>query len=113
MSNKLEDLVTDAIQSFESDYDNDALYQGEPHDIINEIADGMTPTLTYNLLIMATENLNLAVDEPELGPAFDGSPTPINIIAANIYEYLTNALWEWWNETGEELYKTKVEENSE
>jgi hypothetical protein len=41
----------------------------------------------------------MATEEPELGPAFDGKPTPVNIIAANIYEHLV----EFLNEKAQEL----------
>ena len=56
----------------------------EPHDTISEIADSSTPVYNYDLLRLAADNLNLGVDVPELGPAFDGEPTPVNIIAANV-----------------------------
>lgn len=57
------------------------------HELAHEIADGSVPVYTHDLLVMAAEDdINLATNEPELGPAFDGSPTPANIIAANVYE---------------------------
>jgi len=68
------------------------------HDTIHEIADGLVPVYTSELLNLAAEHLNFAVDEPEAGPAFDGTPTPINIVAANIYEWLTAELWEYASE---------------
>lgn len=43
------------------------------------------PRYTSDLLALACEDNALAVDTPELRPAFDGSPTPANIIAANVY----------------------------
>lgn len=67
-------------------------------DTIHELADGLVPVYTSDLMSLAAENLNLATDTPELGPAFDGSPTPVNIVAANVYEYLTGVLWEYANE---------------
>lgn len=67
-------------------------------DIIAETADTNTPIYTWDILQYAANNFNLAVDEPEIGPAFDGSPTPVNIIAANIYEAIQNDLWEYWND---------------
>ena len=85
----IEDLVT---------WMNDNPDNDEPHDTIHEIADSSVPVYTYDLLQLAADNLNLAVDVPEIGPAFDGSPTPVNIIAANVFEYIEAALWEYWND---------------
>ncbi len=64
-------------------------------DIIHEIADGCVPVYTYDILECAMNDNSLATDEPECGPAFDGTPTPVNIIAANIYERITQALWDY------------------
>ncbi len=61
-------------------------------DVIAEIADSSVPVYTYDLMRIAAEDNSLATDEPELGPAFDGSPTPVNIIAANVYEAISNDL---------------------
>lgn len=71
-------------------------------DVIFEIADNNVPIHTHDLLTLACDNLSLATDEPELGPAFDGSPTPVNIIAANVYEWITGVLWEAWEDNKEE-----------
>jgi len=65
-------------------------------DIIHEIADGTTPVYHSDLLEVAMSSIgSIATVEPELGPAFDGRPTPTNIIAANIYEALCEAMWEY------------------
>jgi len=89
----------------------------EPHDRIFEIADSYVPVYNYDLLQWASENLDFAVDKPELGPAFDGSPTPINIIAANIFEYIESELWEYWhNERDnilEELEESEDDDDNE
>jgi len=70
----------------------------EPHDAIHEIADTSVPIYSGDLLRLAAENLQLATEEPECGPAFDGSPTPINVIAANLYEHIEQALWSAWQQ---------------
>lgn len=70
--------------------------EDEPHDAITEIADGSVPIYTHDLLSLAADNLVLATTTPEMGPAFDGEPTPTNIIAANIYEHVTEQCWEEW-----------------
>ena len=67
-------------------------------DLIHDIVDSLVPVYTSDLMSLAAENICLATDEPELGPAFDGSPTPVNIVAANVYEWLCNELWEYANE---------------
>ena len=67
-------------------------------DTIHELADGLVPVYTSDLMQLAADNLNLATDAPELGPAFDGSPTPSNIVAANVYEWLSGELWEYARE---------------
>lgn len=70
----------------------------EPHDVIHEIADGCVPVYTSELLQLAAESNGLAIDTPELGPAFDGAPTPANIIAANVFEAIEAELWEEWRQ---------------
>lgn len=89
----------------------------EPHDRIFEIADGSVPVYTVELLEWAIEDIYLATDEPEIGAAFDGSPTPVNIIAANIFEKVEEALWEYYNnhkndyvDEGEEFEYDKLED---
>lgn len=103
----LDKLRNDAIEELEGDIRNnrDSFDSGEPHDRITEIADSSTPVCTHDLLLLAADNLNLATVEPELGPAFDGSATPANIIAANIYEYIQTELWDFWHTDGEEMYE--------
>jgi hypothetical protein len=92
MTYRLEELVNDAIEELrEWVIENSG---EEVHDVITEITDSSVPVYNYAILQLALDNLHLALDEPELGPAFDGSPTPINIIAANIYEYINQALWD-------------------
>jgi len=70
----------------------------EPHDAIFEIVDGSVPIYTGDLMQLAADNISLATDEPELGPAFGGEATPVNIVAANVFEHIQQELWEYWNE---------------
>ena len=70
----------------------------EPNDTIFELADSGVPVYTSDLLQWACDYCAFATNEPELGPAFDGSPTPTNIIAANIFESLESDLWEFYYE---------------
>jgi len=61
-------------------------------DLIHEIADWRVPLYNKQLLSVAISDLYLAICEPEVWPAFDGRPTAINLIAANIYECLVEEL---------------------
>lgn len=61
-------------------------------DLIHEIADWWVPIYTHTILEVASSKIRLAFDEPELWPAFNGKPTPVNLIAANIYEAIVEAL---------------------
>jgi hypothetical protein len=72
------------------------------YDLAHEIADTHVPVYTSTILQWGVDNLELATEEPDLGPAFDGSPTPVNIIAANIYEVLRNEAIEAIQELQEE-----------
>lgn len=97
----LNELVNDAIaalREWREEHPDDE----EAHDAIHEIADGQVPVYSGDLLRLAAEHLHLATDEPELGPAFDGSPTPVNVIAANVFEHIEVALWEAWQTMGDE-----------
>ena len=96
----LEGIIKDACQSLRNAYD--IANVTEPHDIIHEIADGAVPVYTGDLMELAARNNDLALTEPELGPAFDGTPTPVNIIAANVFEAVEAGLWEEWREIEEE-----------
>ena len=72
------------------------------HDLAHEVADGNCPTYTSEIMQYAADDINLATNEPDIGPAFDGSPTPVNIIAANIYERLYEEAWEEIRKLGKE-----------
>jgi hypothetical protein len=67
-------------------------------DVIHEIADSCVPVYTIDILEVGSNDHRLMLDIPEIGPAFDGMPTPVNIIAANIFERIVSAMWEYWDE---------------
>ena len=75
----------------------------DDNDRIFEIADSSVPIYTGDILQLAADNINLAIVEPEIGPAFDGTPTPVNIIAANIYEEILQELWSELDNIKEEI----------
>lgn len=76
--------------------DNPEATESEVSDVIGEIADTSMPVYNGEILGIAFDNHAMATNEPECGPAFSGEATPINIIAANIYEHIEAALWEEW-----------------
>jgi len=98
----LNNIIKDAIEELKDGW-KDAQY---PEDMVHEIADSSVPVYTYQLAQIASEEVALFTDEPELGPAFDGSPTPSNIVAANIYERVSQELVD-------ELYTLQAEADEE
>ena len=80
----------------------------DPSDVAYEVADSNVPIYTADLMRLAAEDIDLATREPDIGPAFDGKPTPsesprasprltpvstaVNIIAANVYEMILEAI---------------------
>ena len=103
-------LIRDAVEEFR-EWAKDNPDETEPHDAIHEIADSTVPCYNSDLLDLAADDNNIALSEPECGPAFDGTPTPINIIAANVYDAIGEALWEEWRtiEQGREDAKEGVQ----
>ena len=68
---------------------------GDVADLIAEIADANVPVYHGELLELAAGDLatdGVGVVAPGMGPACDGTPTATNIIAANVYERLSEAL---------------------
>ena len=101
------DLLDDARDTLKNEYD--LLNASDPYDYIHEVADGFVPVYYSDLIEYGYRNRDLMFDVPELGPAFDGEPTPINIIAANIYEAVSNYLHQELDGILEEL-KEETEE---
>lgn len=91
----LEDQMRNEL---EENKDNLLARYDDSEDLIHELADGNVPVSTYDILQYGANNIELATSEPDIGPAFDGKPTPVNIIAANIYEHLLNLGREWLEE---------------
>lgn len=78
---RIKDAKEEALEQL-VDYPNEDIYE-----VAHGIADGSVPVYTYDLLIMAAEDdIYLATTESDHGPAFDGSFTAANIIAAVIYD---------------------------
>ena len=84
-----EDLIEGAIEDLQDRLKDEEVLSGayDTDDLITEVADNNTPIYTYDLLQYASNNFDLI--EPN---DFD---LVINIIQANIYEVLTEALYEY------------------
>ena len=83
-------VIWEMVDSVLSDVDDIDLDDAYPEDRATEIADSAVPIYTHEIMEAATESIDIATGEPECGPAFDGSPTPSNIIAGNLYDLASN-----------------------
>tara|TARA_Y100000310_G_scaffold315531_1_gene366193 strand:- start:132 stop:512 length:381 start_codon:yes stop_codon:yes gene_type:complete len=91
MVETLHEIIEGAVESM-NDY---RLNGSDCHDIASEIADSHTPHYTRDLMLVAANNIVLAGAAPEdIGPAFDGSNTASNIVAANIYDAIQQTILE-------------------
>ena len=92
----IRDSVRDEVKSFlEDNLDCDADCVQDKIDYsgaITELVDGSVPTYSAEIMEVAGDS-EVYQHENELGPAFDGSPTPINILATSIYEILQEEAW--------------------
>ena len=96
----LDKIVNDAREELR---ENMFSHSPDIDECISEVADSSVPVYTTDIRDIGSSNLDMATLEPELGPAFDGSPTPSNIIAANIYEHVQQALYEYKDELEAEI----------
>jgi hypothetical protein len=112
MSRNLYTLVSDAKEELR-DWANENPDETEAHDRIFEIADSSVPVYHSDLIDLASEHHDFVTDEPELGPAsgsnFDGTNSPINIIAANVFEYIESELWDEWRTIESERAEAELE----
>ena len=96
----LRELVNKAIGKLR-EWHEDNPENTEPQNTIFEIAYSRVPVNFHELLRLAGENIALATDS-EYGPAngcnFDGTLSPVNLIAGNVIEHIEQALWDAWNE---------------
>ena len=92
-----EDLVKSAIEDLEErlKWNKENEEEQDIDDLIPEIADNNIPIYTYDLLQYASNNFDL-IQPNELT---SNNPDVIQIIQANIYEYLTEKLYNHINTT--------------
>lgn len=60
--------------------------------MIHELADSAVPVYNADILRITAEEPEIAHTAPDYA-AFDGTFTPVNVAAANIYEAIQAALW--------------------
>ena len=87
-----EDLIEGAIEDLQDRIKEEEIKidEIELDDAISEVADNNIPIYTYDLLQYASNNFDL-IEPSEL---CSDNPSVISIIQANIYELLTEALYE-------------------
>ena len=95
-----EDLIEGAIEELKDriQEEKEDYLENSNDDLISEIADNNIPIYTYDLLQYASNNFDLI----EPSDLCSDSPSVTQIITANIYEVLTEALYEYINEQNEE-----------
>ena len=95
-----EDLVESAIEELEErlKWNKENEEEQDIDDLIPEIADNNKPIYTYDLLQYASNNFDLL----EQNDLVNDQPDVISIIQANIYEILTEELYNYINEKEKE-----------
>ena len=95
-----EDLVESAIEELEErlKWNKENEEEQDIDDLIPEIADNNIPIYTYDLLQYASNNFDLL----EQNDLVNDQPDVISIIQANIYEILTEELYNYINEKEKE-----------
>ena len=84
-----EDLIKEAIEDLQEEIKKD--YTENYDDLISEIADNNIPIYTYDLLQYASNNFDLILPNELV----NDEPDVTAIIQANIYEVLTEALYQY------------------
>tara|TARA_R110001583_G_scaffold61477_1_gene181574 strand:+ start:165 stop:467 length:303 start_codon:yes stop_codon:yes gene_type:complete len=84
-----EDLIKEAIEDLQEEIKKD--YTENYDDLISEIADNNLPIYTYDLLQYASNNFDLILPNELV----NDEPDVTAIIQANIYEVLTEALYQY------------------
>ena len=95
-----EDLIKSAIEELEErlKWNKENEEEQDIDDLIPEIADNNIPIYTYDLLQYASNNFDLL----EQNDLVNDQPDVVSIIQANIYEILTEELYNYINEKEKE-----------
>ena len=90
----LRDCILGAVADLDDHLDQgDDPWNGDEHAMIHELADNAVPVYNADILRITAEEPEIAHTAPDYA-AFDGTFTPVNVAAANIYEAIQTALWE-------------------
>lgn len=90
------ELKMSAIDSLKERLTNlDNEREDDISDIIHEVTENWIPVYNHEVIEIASSNLNLVCVKSELWPAY-GDDYPINRIIANIYDMLSEDLYEWY-----------------
>jgi len=89
---KLEDLIEDACDTLDFEWDDIQKGHYELDDAIHEIADGAVPIYFHDIGQYASYNRNLMIDIPETG--VDASVGAFKMIQTLIYEAICEGLYE-------------------
>ena len=73
----------------------DEFYQGEPHDVIHEIADSSVPVYTSDRFELIASEPNIAIRDLEWA---EGVTDFVQLAGIAIFEAIEEALWETWRE---------------
>jgi len=88
----LDDLVVDACESFDNDYDwGEDGDNYDADDVMHEIADNSVPIYYYDVGKYAAHNPCIMMNKPEMG---SDNMNALQFIQANIYEYVLEGLYE-------------------
>lgn len=77
--------------------DGDCNDENSISDSISEIADSFVPVYNRKIVEVALSDIYLFNCEPNLWPAF-WKASPLNYLISNIYEYISEELYERYNE---------------
>jgi hypothetical protein len=91
---RLQDVIESAKSELMQEIVHDELSFDDACDRVHEISDSNVPVYHGELIQLAQDDMTLMLEEPELGPAFDGSSTAINVLAAVVYERICQEVGE-------------------
>jgi len=93
MPNTLREAVIDAKETLQEQITEEDLTEEQAQERIHEIADNHVPIYYADVLDIASNNITIALEIPDMWPAF-GIATPMNLMMGNIYEHICKSLYE-------------------
>jgi hypothetical protein len=99
---RLSDLEAQIRAEVRDNFDEEAgATDFDPSDWLTELADSYVPIYNYDLLMLASEDLWLAVDTPEIY-AFGGEHSAVHAIAGNVFDHLRGEAYSEFDQIKEE-----------